>query len=71
MLNKLIITEKFRPKTINDLVLLDETKELLRNIINQEQCTHILLSGRAGCGKTSTARVLANELDADLLAMNA
>ena len=71
MLNKLTITEKFRPKTINDLVLLDETKELLRNIINQEQCTHILLSGRAGCGKTSTARVLANELDADLLAMNA
>ena len=71
MLNKLTITEKFRPKTINDLVLLDETKELLRNIVNQEQCTHILLSGRAGCGKTSTARIIANELDADLLAMNA
>jgi len=70
-LKKESITEKFRPNTIDDLVLREETKQLLRNLINQEQCSHILLTGRAGCGKTSTAKVIANELDADLLSVNA
>ena len=71
MIVKQSITEKFRPKSIDDLVLIDETKQLLRNLVKQEQCSHILLTGRAGCGKTSTARVIAKELDADLLAVNA
>ena len=69
MLKKKTITEKFRPKKINDLVLLDETKQLLKNLINQEQCSHILLTF-CWFGKTSTA-TFSNELDADLLAVNA
>ena len=71
MLKKKTITEKFRPKTIDDLVLLNETKQLLNNLTNQEQCPHILLTGSVGVGKTSTARAISNELNADLLAVNA
>ena len=70
-MKKKTITEKFRPNTIDDLVLLNETKQLLKNLTNQEQCSHILLTGSVGVGKTSTARAISNELDADLLAVNA
>ena len=68
--NKTII-EKFRPNKIDDLILIEETKNLLRNMIKQEQCSHLLFTGSFGVGKTSTAKVLAKELNADLLAINA
>jgi len=71
MLNKLQITEKLRPETFDDLILTKKTKEFLRDVISHEQCSHLLFYGSVGVGKTSTAKVIANELDADLLAVNA
>ena len=65
--------EKYRPKKLEDLVCGDNLRQRLQAWINGGgfDCPHLLLVGPPGNGKTSLAQVLANELDADLMQLNA
>ena len=73
-LNKLW-TEKYRPKTIDEYVFRDKSqKSQVQSWIKDGSIPHLLLSGHAGIGKTTLARVLCNELgieDFDILEINA
>jgi len=55
---------KYRPKTFDEIIGNEKVVESLRSIINRtEGRPHsFLLSGPAGCGKTSLARIIKNEL---------
>lgn len=68
-------TEKYRPRTTNEYVFVDERqREQVLAWIKEESIPHLLLSGDAGTGKTTLARVLINELgveDYDVLEINA
>jgi replication factor C small subunit len=68
-------TELYRPKTANEYVFRDETqKKQVLNWINQGSIPHLLLTGSAGTGKTTLAKVLFNELNIseyDILEINA
>ncbi len=56
-------TEKYRPKTINEYVFRDKSqKSQVESWIREGSIPHLLLSGHAGIGKTTLARVLCNEL---------
>jgi len=56
-------TEKYRPKTLADYVFTDpEQKTLIESWIRDQYIPDILLSGSAGTGKTTLAKVLINEL---------
>lgn len=62
--------EKYRPNTLDDLCISDET----RNIINSfgKDIPNLLLTGNAGTGKTSLARILVLDvLKCDYLYINA
>jgi DNA polymerase III delta prime subunit len=67
--------EKYRPKKVEDYVFRDVSqKKQVKSWIKEGSIPHLLLSGAAGIGKTTLARVLCNELgieDFDVLEINA
>lgn len=67
-------TEKYRPSTLDGYVFRDSIqKDQITNWINTKTIPHLLLSGSAGVGKTTLAKILFNEIgvnDFDLLELN-
>jgi len=67
--------EKYRPKTIDEYVFKDAAQQRqVQSWIKEGSIPHLLLSGSAGIGKTTLAKVLMNELgieDFDILEINA
>lgn len=72
---KTLWTEKFRPKTLDGYVFRDEhQKAQIERWIKDSSIPHLLLSGNAGIGKTTLAKILFNELhinDLDIMEINA
>ena len=67
--------EKYRPKTLKEYVVRDDTqRQQIQSWITDKAIPHLLLSGAPGVGKTTLAKVLFNELDVssyDILEINA
>jgi len=67
--------EKYRPKEIKDYVFRDKHQEKqIKTWIKDQSIPHLLLSGSAGIGKTTLAKILVRALkieDHDLLELNA
>lgn len=67
--------EKYRPKKLEGYVFRDTHQRLqIEKWIKERSIPHILLSGAAGIGKTTLAKILFNELDVneyDILEINA
>lgn len=70
--NEYVIAERYRPKTIEDIVLTDSTKKQVKTWIQDGEIPNLLLSSKLpGLGKTSLAHTLINELNAEALFINA
>ena len=65
-----LLVEKYRPSTIDDCILPIALKTTFKDIVKTGECQNLLLTGGAGCGKTSVARALCNELNADHILIN-
>ena len=58
--------EKFRPKTVDGYVFVDDAqREQVQQWIRDGSIPHLMLSGSAGTGKTTLAKLLINELGVD------
>ena len=67
-----LFVEKYRPKTIDDIVIDEATRTNIKNWIQDGEIPNLLLSGRTpGTGKTSLCHTLINEIGADALFVNA
>jgi len=65
-------TEKYRPQTLEDIVLSEEARSLIMKYINEDIIDNIFLCSRPGQGKTSLAKLLAyNIFQCDTLYVNA
>lgn len=64
-------TEKYRPRTVEDCILPESIKSEIVKFIEVKQIPHFLFSGVAGVGKTSLAKAIADEIEADFLYINA
>lgn len=63
---------KYRPKKLSELVGQDVNKEILSTLVAENKLFNAMIFyGRSGCGKTTTARILVNELDAEEVELDA
>ena len=68
------LAELMRPEKLDDVIgqfhLLADGK-ILREIVNKKQPTSLILWGPPGCGKTTLARIIANETGTEFLELSA
>ena len=62
--------EKYRPQTTKECILPKDIKKTFQDIVDTGEMQNLLLSGGAGCGKTTIAKALCNELDCDYIMIN-
>ena len=65
-----IWVEKYRPKTIEECILPESIKKTFLEFLEAGEVPNLLLSGPAGCGKTTVAKALCNELGVDFYVIN-
>jgi DNA polymerase III delta prime subunit len=70
MSSEFLLTEKYRPRVIEDCILPDETKKTFREFVEKGEIPNLLLAGPPGIGKTTIAKALCNELGADYYVIN-
>ena len=70
MLEHLLFTEKYRPKTIAECILPDRLKTPFQEYVNQNNIPNLLLSGGAGVGKTTVAKAMCEEIGCDYMIIN-
>jgi DNA polymerase III delta prime subunit len=70
MSDEFLWVEKYRPKTIEDCILPDATKKTFKDFLDKGEVPNLLLAGPAGCGKTTVAKALCNELGVDVYVIN-
>tara|TARA_B100000579_G_C22841986_1_gene862068 strand:+ start:1512 stop:2447 length:936 start_codon:yes stop_codon:yes gene_type:complete len=62
--------EKYRPKTIDDVILAPKLKTVFKKIIEGGELPNMLFTGTAGTGKTTVAKALCNQLNLDYILIN-
>jgi DNA polymerase III delta prime subunit len=70
MREEFLWVEKYRPHKIADCVLPDDLKNTFQKFVDDGNIPNLLLSGTAGVGKTTVARAMLDEIDADYIIIN-
>jgi replication factor C small subunit len=65
-----LFTEKYRPDTLEGYIGNDYFKSSLQQWIDSNDIPHLLLTGGAGTGKTTAAKLIINNIDCDSLYIN-
>jgi len=66
-----LLAEKYRPKRLSEIIGQEHVVKHLAEIVARRAKVHMLFIGPPGCGKTSTAYALANELGVPMQEYNA
>jgi DNA polymerase III delta prime subunit len=70
MRDEFLWVEKYRPRKIEECILPDNIKKTFLDFLDKGEVPNLLLSGPAGCGKTTVAKALCNELGVDYYVIN-
>lgn len=62
--------EKYRPRVVDDTILPESLKKTFQQFVDQGEIPNMLLTGRAGVGKTTVARAMIEQLECDYLIIN-
>ena len=69
-MNEILWVEKYRPQTIDGSILPNELKKTFQQFVDNESCPNLLLSGSAGCGKTTVAKAMLEQLGCTYMMIN-
>ena len=69
-MNEMLWVEKYRPTTIDDAILPSELKTTFQKFVQNGQSPNLLLSGSAGCGKTTVAKAMLEQLGCTYMMIN-
>ncbi len=70
MTNNILWVEQFRPQTIHDCILPEYLKGTFQSYVENKSIPNLLLCGGPGMGKTTVAKAMCKEVDADYLIVN-
>ena len=70
MLEDFLWVEKYRPRSISEVILPADLKKTFQTFVEQENIPNLLLTGRAGMGKTTIARAMMEELGCNYMIIN-
>jgi replication-associated recombination protein RarA len=65
-----LLSETLRPNNLSDLIVANSVKYKLARFIRDGWIMNVTFYGSPGIGKTSAARILLKEIDADVLELN-
>jgi len=60
----------YRPKTVSECILPTELKNTFQQFVDKGSIPNMLLTGRAGVGKTTVARAMLEQLECDYIVIN-
>jgi len=66
-----LLTEVYRPQTLETFVGSDSIKETIQKQLDQNDIQNMLFFGKSGCGKTTLAKLIVNNLECASLILNA
>lgn len=67
-----LFVEKYRPKTLDDIVLSKDDRDFFETLATKKEIPHLLFGGVQGSGKTSLSKIIINDvLKCDYLYINA
>jgi len=66
-----LYVEKYRPDNLKDYIGNESVKEKVKIYLESGDVPHLLLYGTAGTGKTTLAKLIAKNIDCDLMYINA
>jgi DNA polymerase III delta prime subunit len=70
MLEEFIWSLKYRPKTVQNTILPETTKKTFQKFVDDKLVPSLLLNGPPGCGKTTIAMAMLDELECDYIIIN-
>ena len=66
-----LFVEKYRSKDLGEYVGNEHILQKVKIYIENEDVPHLLLYGQAGTGKTTLAKIITNQIDCDVMYINA
>lgn len=69
-MEEFIWAQKYRPRTVADTILPKELKGVFQQFVDDRNIPNMLLTGRAGIGKTTIAKAMLDEIGADYIIIN-
>jgi replication factor C small subunit len=69
-MSEFLWAEKYRPKRISECILPNKLKETFQEFVDKGNVPNLLLTGGPGVGKTTVARAMLNEVNADFIVIN-
>ncbi|MEM1621923.1 MAG: AAA family ATPase, partial [Metallosphaera sp.] len=62
MMDEILWAEKYRPRSLDDIVNQRDIVERLKHFVKEKNMPHLLFAGPPGTGKTTSALALVHDL---------